>query len=224
MFGIIPSMSADHPFRAELRKRLYPVLRLYGFRGSGNRLCRYLPPVVHLIAVRGSRYDAACSIELAIELDFVQRYALEQPIAVGKLQVTGEALFSTRLLSPDGGDLGDDLWYYPESIAAVDRKVDAVIQAWERDGVPFFERRKYPEFCKALIDCNPETKRARELVYLAKIALYLGDTTRAVAFARIAVERRPLLSETQTQADAILKAAGERGMEDPADMRRSLGW
>ena len=82
-------------FTSLLSKRLYPLLRAEGFRGTGATLRRVSEPVVEVFNVQGSSGGDRCYLNLGVHLTFL-------PAAGGRIVLPGElkeshCAFRTRI-------------------------------------------------------------------------------------------------------------------------------
>jgi hypothetical protein len=172
-------------FTSLLSKRLYPLLRAEGFRGSGATLRRMNEPVVEVFNVQASSGGHRCYLNLGLHLAYL-------PAEGGQIVQPGEftesqCAFRTRLNPPPGQQFG---WSYGSSQSEAESNVDRVLEAWEREGKPFFANHSYPGGVSRLVEeLTPTETHPKHLLTFARIALQLGHQMRAIYLARSALER-----------------------------------
>jgi hypothetical protein len=173
-------------FTSILSKRLYPLLRAEGFRGSGTTLRRVHEPVVEVFNVQASAGGDRCYLNLGVHLTFL-------PSAGGQLIEPGavnepNCVFRTRI-TPPAGQPG---WHYGSNESEAESNVGRILEAWEREAKPFFASHSYPGGVSRLLDeLSPPNVHSAHLLTFARVALQLGRREQAAHIAGSALERVP---------------------------------
>lgn len=193
-------------FTSLLSKRLYPLLRAEGFRGSGTTLRRVNEPVVEVFNVQASSGGDRCYLNLGLHLTFL-------PSEGGQILKPSEftesqCSFRTRLNPPPGQQFG---WSYGSSEGEAESNVGQVLEAWEQEAKPFFASHSYPGGVSRLVEEPvPAETHPKHLLTFARIALQLGRQERAIDLARSALERvNPSASGLRYEITQFLQQAGE---------------
>ena len=127
-------------FKVLLKDGFVPVLRQYGFQGSGFSFRRIMPDhFIHALSLQGNRYGGSCCVELGIHVDFLSNI-------IGKIikpqKTTPYDCIIRRRLSLDG----DDYWWgYGESDQDAIKNITDLEEVFIQVGLPFFEEfRDFP--------------------------------------------------------------------------------
>jgi hypothetical protein len=167
-------------FTKLLSRRLYPLLRKEGFKGSGTTLRRIDGPLVQVFNMQGSSGGARCYINLGAHLSFLSAGEAGnwQPEKVSEAQCA----FRDRIEPPPEQPFG---WAYGASEEEADRNVTALIAAWESQGHAFFARyATYPDdFARLVETLVPDEVHPATCLTMARLALQLGDKGKALALA-----------------------------------------
>lgn len=189
-------------FLSLLSKRLYPVLRSEGFKGSGTTLRRIDGPVIHVFNVQGSSGGNQCYLNLGVHLAFLPPEG-GGTVIPEKMDEPG-CVFRTRIDPPSGPQFG---WAYCNSIEEALENIEFIVSEWPTVGRAFFDRyMHYPEGFEALVSkTSPSILHPRECLHFARIARELGLSGVATEFAKSGLER-----------------AGERATSLRADLSRFI--
>jgi hypothetical protein len=175
-------------YLARLAAEFYPELRREGFRGSTLR--RRIGPIVHVVNVQGSQSGGRCYVNLGAHLDFLPVAGWREPDPGKILEYMCE--FRSRLTPP--GRLPG--WPYGDSDDETSHSIDLLRDAFREQAVPFFAALgTYPDSFLAVAPSDflgdrrpgPSSWCTSSLTF-ARIALHLGDRTRARAFAEVGLE------------------------------------
>ena len=175
-------------FLKALGSRLFPILRAEGFRGSGSTLRRINDPVVHVFNVQGSSRGKECYLNLGAHLLFLPTAGDGQAIAKSLKEY--ECVFRGRFDPPAGLQFG---WNYAQTREDMDETISFICDHWSIYGHEFFDRfAEYPQSFLKLVEEADETKKHPiDLLDLARIAVHLGETSRAVVLANEGLRRCP---------------------------------
>lgn len=173
-------------FLSLLSKHLYPVLRAEGFKGSGTTLRRARGPVVHVFNVQGSSGSQHCYLNLGAHLTFLPAEG-GLPVVPDKLEES-HCVFRGRIHPPPGPGFG---WVYGDSEEDALESVAFIVSEWPLLGHAFFTPyESFPESFEALISlAQPDAVQPRMCLHYARIAVELGQSDAALAFARSGLER-----------------------------------
>jgi hypothetical protein len=186
-------------------KKLYPILREDGFRGSGSTLRRVADPLIHVFNIQGSSSADGCYINLGAHLAFLPSDGGGSCEAATIKEY--QCAFRERLEPLDDSN---GRWPYGRTQSEADATVEEMIKAWRNRGIPFFDRfGNYPdafaEHVRAAVRTPPHPGHA--LTY-ARIGVHLGLAADAVAIARQAIDAAP-------PAATSLRAHLRRVLEPP---------
>jgi hypothetical protein len=169
-----------------LAKKLYPILRAEGFKGSGTTLRRHDGCFHHVFHLQGSSSSVDCYMNLGAHIEFLP--------AEGGGKFSPEDFsepscsFRTRLESRQG-----DKWTYGENEAAALATIEGMIEAWKSHGHLFFngfrsinESENLAHLVQELDEVTVHPYRA---LIGARIAAQNGDKERALRIAESAIER-----------------------------------
>ena len=184
-------------FMSLLTKRMRPVLRNEGFKGSGSTMRRINGSVIHVFNIQNVSSENCYYLNLAAHLSFLPEE--------GGLEVVAEKIdapacvFRGRVEPPTGPATG---WGYSTNESEAEETIEFIISEWESVGRPFFQRyAEYPSsFVKLIADTRPEDVHSRNALHLARIAVELGDSGRAFEFANAGLSKCPERA-TALQAD-----------------------
>ena len=170
-------------FTSLLSKRLYPLLRAEGFRGSGTTLRRVSEPVVEVFNVQASSGGNRCYLNLGVHLTFLPAEG-GQVVEPGELKES-HCAFRTRVDPPPEQQFG---WSYGSSEEEAEGNVDRITHEWERQAQPFFASHSYPAGVAAMLEAvSPADVHPKHLLTFARIARQLGRTERAMLLGRAAL-------------------------------------
>jgi len=164
-------------FSKLIAKRLYPLLRKEGFKGSGSTLRRIDGPLVHVFNVQGGSSGARCYINLGAHLSFLSTGSGDwQPEKLAE----AECAFRDRIEPPPEQRVG---WFYGASEEEADRNVSVLIAAWESQGRAFFASyAAYPgDFVRLVEGLAPDEVHPATCFTMARLALELGNKDKALA-------------------------------------------
>ncbi|WP_163841275.1 DUF4304 domain-containing protein [Pseudoxanthomonas sacheonensis] len=190
-------------FLSRLTKRIYPILRADGFKGSGSTLRRINGPVIHVFNIQSVSSENCYYLNMAAHLAFL--------LDEGGFEVVAEkidapaCIFRGRIEPPTGSATG---WGYGTNESEVDETIGFIVSEWESVGRSFFQRyAEYPSsFVKLIADTRPEDINARNALHLARIALELGDSARAFEMASAGLSGCPERAITlKTDLNTILQ-------------------
>jgi hypothetical protein len=173
-------------FLSLLSKRLYPVLRAEGFKGSGTTLRRINGPVIHVFNVQGSSSGNTFYLNLGAHLSFLTPEGVNG-VQPEKMMESG-CVFRERMHPPPGPRFG---WAYCDTMEQAIENVEFILSEWPSQGQAFFEQYKsFPESFAALISQTmPSSIHPGRCLHFARIAAELGRVDAAADFARSGLAR-----------------------------------
>lgn len=169
-----------------LSKRLYPILREEGFKGSGATLRRHDGRFHHIFHLQGSASTAECYINLGAHIEFLPAEG------GGKFSPEGfdepSCSFRARLQSRHG-----EKWGYGESEATALATIEEMLEAWKTQGHAFFDKfrsiNEAENLARLVQELEEETVHPYRALIGARIAAQSGDRERALRIAVSAIER-----------------------------------
>jgi len=168
-----------------LAKRLHPILREAGFKGSGSTLRRVSVPVVHVFNVQASSSGSRCFVNLGVHLTFLPP---EGGQVVEPADLTeSHCAFRQRL--------GED-WAYGSTDEQAEASINQLVKAWQEGGASYFDRYSgFPESFFALVhEANANQINPKQGLTLARIALEIGSRARAAELAEASLSRSPAMA------------------------------
>ncbi|MCA9176166.1 MAG: DUF4304 domain-containing protein [Planctomycetales bacterium] len=193
-------------FTKAISKRLYPILRSEGFRGSGNTLRRVNGPVIHVFNVQGSSGGASCYLNLGAHLTFLRTPGGREPDSQQLKEY--ECVFRDRFEPPAGSGVG---WSYGDNDEELNETISFICDHWPIYGHDFFNQfAEYPRQFEALVEDVDETvAHPIQLATLSQIASQLGKQTRAEALALEALSRCPeQATELRDKLNRLIRELG----------------
>ena len=174
-------------FIKALSKRLYPILRAEGFKGSGNTLRRINDPVVRVFNVQDASSGQECYLNLGAHLMFLSPEWCTTEASELKEY---ECAFRDRFDPPAGPGFG---WATSLTQEDLEESISFICDHWKIYGHEFFNQyTAYPaDFEKLVANVDMAATHPIDLLLNARIAIELGIAHRAQAFLGEAMKRCP---------------------------------
>lgn len=182
-------------FRGALRRRLNPVLRSLGFRGSGGHFIRTRGVTINALNIQGSKSADGCFLNLGLHFDFLPPNWLMSPRPDWKWkEIDCELRWRVRAPNRDG-----DMWPYGETAQEAEQQAADLVEQYSSVGEPVFERFASPAAVAEVVTLETlrkgrfehapwHTTQVREAMTMARIHQWLGSPDRAAEFARLGLE------------------------------------
>ena len=209
-------MTASDTFFDLVKTQFAPVLRTYGFRGSGRTFRRQRGDCVHIVNLQTSASGGRCAVNLAIAFTFMDGVAADR--------VNQEDCDFRRRLCPHPGQT-DYWWDFGDGAATTQENVKNLVDSYRRNGDSFFNRFGQLPGDYAAISVQDLRAPSRDnlpggatevryALVLAQLWLHLQQPAKAAEFVSFGLEVcKPMAVGARTRLREIQKRIEQGGGE-----------
>lgn len=186
-------------FKVLLREHFEPMLREYGFKGSGGKY-RSAPMnhYIYTVVVQPNKYGGSCCVELGVYLDFLPN-TIGIHVPHNKV-TTYDCEFRERLSENENS--ADLWWEYGKTESDAIESIEHMRETFERRGLLYFEQFKgFPLPFTSITheDIEQGNRKVKVLgslptavrlaLIISQVYLYIGNGIQAKLFAEWAMKK-----------------------------------